>query len=253
MKYQKVTISLMYDRIDSKLHAVKSLKEMTGMGLIDAKHIIDSLDKSNTDIYKDKMYVDVPMDIDKQTWTRIFEVANIKIEFNERERKMKRLLYSDQTTLIQAMLSDMGNWEKEVNSTDLENLSYNACKNIAIDKITEKYKEFISDEFFINLNYDINRINQMENKDIGGKFIKFNEEYGEFNAEYLKFLGLTYKDYDKDELLGEMADTLQVLLSIYNQICDETGITISDILNKIKEKNIKWETNIKNYKTNRHD
>ena len=95
---------------------------------------------------------------------------------------------------------------------------------------------------------DIHRINQIETKDIGFKMMKFNEEFGEMNAEYLKFKGLTYKEYDKLELTKEMADALQVMLSIYDHIQGETGITIDEILSEILIKNKKWESKIKQYK-----
>lgn len=100
---------------------------------------------------------------------------------------------------------------------------------------------------FEELYNEIKEINNLETKPIEAKFLKFNEEYGEFVAEFLKFKGYTYKPYDKNELTSEMADALQVLLSIYFNIEQETGITINDVFEKMKIKNIKWRTKIKEY------
>lgn len=249
MKKQKIELSLSKN-LDNKLNAVKTLKELSGFGLKESKFLIDDLDSNITLDHKDKIYINVQLkpNINKKYFIDKFRESNIILKFNDREIKMKRLLYSDQTTLIETML--MENWEDYVSETDKKEVSYIVAKENAVQKIIEKYKDYINVDFFIKMNSDIDRINKLENKDIGGKFMKFNEEFGEFNAEYLKFLGLTYKEYDRDDLLGEMADSLQVLLSIFNQVGQETGISIQDILEKIFEKNIKWETKIKDYKQN---
>lgn len=89
---------------------------------------------------------------------------------------------------------------------------------------------------------DIERINKKDSKSLDLRFIKFNEEFGEMCAEYLKLRGFKKGEPDKEHLLEEMADTLQCLISIYNDIKDITGIDImNDVLPKILEKNKKWE------------
>lgn len=92
---------------------------------------------------------------------------------------------------------------------------------------------------------DIKRLNEKHGKSLDLKFIKFNEEYGEMCAEYLKFKGFKKGEYDKNHLIEEQADTFQCLISIFNDIEKETGISIiDDVLPKIFEKNIKWESQI---------
>jgi len=246
MNYKKAKFSLINNTLHEKITAVKLLKEISGIGLKEAKYLIDDLIGFNTNIKK-HIFVDISVDVDKKYWKQEFSLINIRVDFDERERKMKRLKYSNQKILISDMLSDMGNWEKYVDKKDLGNLSYNSCKEIAVKKIMETYNEYINIDFFEQINNDISRINEIESKPL---LSKFNEEYGEFNAEYLKFLGHTYKKYIQEDLLDEMADSLQVLLSIFNEIGKETGITMNDILEKIQEKNIKWENKIKDYTEN---
>ena len=100
---------------------------------------------------------------------------------------------------------------------------------------------------FKKLYKEIKEINKIESKSTEFKFIKFNEEFGEFNAEYLKLVGLTYKKYNEADLKSEMSDTLQVLLSIYSDIEDKTGITIQDVFDEMIIKNEKWKNKIKEY------
>lgn len=89
---------------------------------------------------------------------------------------------------------------------------------------------------------DIRRINANDKKSLDLRFIKFNEEFGEMCAEYLKYKGFKKGAYDKEHLLEEMADVLQCLISIYNDIEIETGINIiNDVLPTILVKNKKWE------------
>lgn len=98
---------------------------------------------------------------------------------------------------------------------------------------------------------DIENLNEIETKPLEAKFMKFNEEFGEFTAEALKFLGHTYKEYDKEHLTEEMADALQCLLSIYIDLGKKTGIDImNDILPEVIKKNQKWEDKISQYKSN---
>jgi len=254
MNYKKAKFSLINNTtLREKLTAVKLLKEISGIGLKEAKLLIDDLIGVDDNNIKKSIFVDISVEVDKKYWKQKFSLINIRVDFDERERKMKRLKYSNQKILISDMLSDMGNWEKYVDKNDLGNLSYNSCKKIAVQKIMDTYEEYIDIDFFEQINNDISRINKIESKPLLSKFIKFNEEYGEFNAEYLKFLGHTYKPYIQEDLLGEMADSLQVLLSIFNEIGKETGITINDILKKVQEKNIKWENKIKYYTENNSD
>ena len=245
MKSRKLTLKRITGK--SKLTAVKFIKELTGLGLKESKEIIDSLDMAYSTNYKEKIDIDVFSKLSDIEIINKFEDAGYEATFKDRKKKLKRLLYSDKKTLISDMLLDMSKWETFVDKHDLESMIYNDCKEIAINKIIEKYDEYIEEDFFHKIFTDIDRINKLEQKDIAYKFIKFNEEFGEFSAEFLKFKGFTYKTYDKEELVGEMADTLQVLLSIYNQIGEETGITLDEILEKIVIKNIKWENKIKDY------
>ena len=258
MKTQKIRVSYLNEnenKNDNRLHFVKAIKEIAIdgvngdelIGLKQAKDLCDLIYFGESDYFE----INVTNDIDKQEVISEFKEMGIKIEFNDRDKKLKRLLYSNQENLIEDML--MENWEKYVEPELFETLTYNQCKEIGVKNIIKKYKEYIGVEMFYKVTDDINRINQLESKDIGFKFMKFNEEFGEFNAEYIKFKGFTYKEYDKEELISEMADALQVLLSIYNHIGNETNITFSDILEKIIEKNEKWERKIKEYKRNENN
>jgi NTP pyrophosphatase (non-canonical NTP hydrolase) len=104
---------------------------------------------------------------------------------------------------------------------------------------------------FYEILKEIKDINKLETKGLKDKLLKFNEEYGELNAEVIKKLGLSYKEYDENHLKEEMADTLQCLLSIYEQIFTETNITFQDILDEIRVKDKKWLDNIEKYKINK--
>lgn len=94
---------------------------------------------------------------------------------------------------------------------------------------------------------EIQRINKLEGKTIPEKFIKFNEEFGEFSAEVVKFLGMSHKHYDREHLKEEIVDQLQVNLSLILQICELSGISFDEILDKFPEKNEKWESKISEY------
>jgi hypothetical protein len=87
---------------------------------------------------------------------------------------------------------------------------------------------------------EIKELNSIDNKTITERSLKFNEEYGEFCAEVCKFVGITYKPYDRDHLIEEMADAQQNLFSIYLDICDKTGITMEEVFDTILVKNKKW-------------
>ena len=100
---------------------------------------------------------------------------------------------------------------------------------------------------FDTLYDEICEINKSEPKDLATKLMKLEEEKGEMIAELLKFKGETYKKYNKESLTKEMADTLQCLLSIFNQIEKETGIILPEVFDSMKVKNDKWRDKIKDY------
>lgn len=60
-----------------------------------------------------------------------------------------------------------------------------------------------------NIIKEIKELNSLDNKSIGERFIKFNEEFGEFSAEVGKLVGITHKEFDKEHLKEEMADFIQ--------------------------------------------
>lgn len=94
---------------------------------------------------------------------------------------------------------------------------------------------------------EIKELNSLDKKTLTERGIKFNEEYGEFCAEFGKFLGITHKPYDKEHLIEEMADAQQNLFSIYIDICDQTGITMEEVFSTILIKNNKWREKIPLY------
>jgi predicted house-cleaning noncanonical NTP pyrophosphatase (MazG superfamily) len=107
------------------------------------------------------------------------------------------------------------------------------------------------EELFSKVIADIIEINKSETKSIPVKIIKFNEEWGEFNAEVIKMLGETYKEYSEEELKSEMADVFQVMLSIYTEIFKTTNITIESLLEEVLKKDKKWLEKIKDYTKNK--
>lgn len=98
---------------------------------------------------------------------------------------------------------------------------------------------------------EISEINSLENKTIAEKFLKQIEEDGELAAEVLKMIGLSYKPFNREHLIEEMADSLQVKFSTFLAICDKTDITMEDVLTKIREKNEKWRSKISEYTINK--
>jgi len=104
---------------------------------------------------------------------------------------------------------------------------------------------------FTELVKEIQDINNIETKEIPIKIIKFNEEFGEFAAEFLKMRGYTYKEYSEKDLKSEMADSLQCLLSIFLEVCEEANIPFTDILTEMKVKNKKWRDKITEYLNNK--
>jgi len=87
---------------------------------------------------------------------------------------------------------------------------------------------------------EISELNKLDGKKFLERFIKYNEEYGEFSAEVCKLIGITQKPYDKDHLIEEMADAIQNQLSVYLNVCEIGNFLIEDVFNEILVKNQKW-------------
>lgn len=102
----------------------------------------------------------------------------------------------------------------------------------------KKFKEVVE---------DIERLNGLDSKSILEKVLKFNEEFGEFSQELIKVLGFTHKPYDEEHLIEESADSLQVHLSIILAVCKLKGIKFERVLDKLLEKDKKWEAKMKEY------
>lgn len=94
---------------------------------------------------------------------------------------------------------------------------------------------------------DIDRLNGLDSKSIPEKVLKFNEEFGEFSQELIKLLGFTHKPFDEEHFIEESADSLQVILSIQLAACKLKGIDFSRVLDKVLEKDEKWEAKMKEY------
>lgn len=94
---------------------------------------------------------------------------------------------------------------------------------------------------------DIKRLNELDTKSIPEKVMKFNEEFGEFTQELIKLLGFTHKPYDEEHFIEEAADSTQVHLSIILAACEMKGIPFERVLDKVLEKDKKWETKMKEY------
>lgn len=106
------------------------------------------------------------------------------------------------------------------------------------------------DKLFSTIVEDIKRINGLDGRELGTRFIKYNEEFGEFSAEVIKMLGSTQKPYDEEHLIEESADALQCLISIQLDVCEKKGIDFMLVLKAILEKDKKWEAMISQYKIN---
>lgn len=87
---------------------------------------------------------------------------------------------------------------------------------------------------------EIKYLNSVDGKVLTERFVKYNEEFGEFSAEVCKMIGITHKPYDEDHLKEEMADWIQNVYSISLDICEKQGFDIEEIHDKISEKNKKW-------------
>ena len=232
-------------KTEQKLGFVKLVKDYTGLGLKEAKELVDGLHSG---------YNYIELDIDTENVKDAIEVftdIGLVVTNNSRELKLKRVLYQDQTFVIKDMLEDVSLWDKVISDEDKKTLTYNECRKKAIEKIYEKYDEYLKNDNFNILYEEIKSINEMEVKSTDAKILKFFEEFGEFVAEYIKFKGYTYKPYDKEHLIEEMADALQCLLSIYADVEKETGITINNVLLEMFVKNKKWIDKISEYKINK--
>jgi len=97
---------------------------------------------------------------------------------------------------------------------------------------------------------EIDELSGIENKTVPEMFIKFNEEFGEFSAEVVKMLGNSYKPYDQEHLIEEMADSLQCLLCLYLKISKEKEFDLNEVIKAISVKNNKWRETIKTYTNN---
>lgn len=92
-----------------------------------------------------------------------------------------------------------------------------------------------------------NEIKQLDKKDpcpTSDAFCKFTEESGEWIREINKTTGRKIrKESDesiRENIVEEAADTLQN----YLLICGRFDITLEELLLKVKEKNIKWDSQI---------
>jgi NTP pyrophosphatase (non-canonical NTP hydrolase) len=97
---------------------------------------------------------------------------------------------------------------------------------------------------------EINELSEIENKTVPEMFIKFNEEFGEFAAEVVKMLGNSYKPYDQEHLIEEMADSLQCLLCLYIKISKEKEFDLKEVIDQVSRKNNKWREKISQYTNN---
>jgi NTP pyrophosphatase (non-canonical NTP hydrolase) len=97
---------------------------------------------------------------------------------------------------------------------------------------------------------EIEELNALDNKTLPERIIKFNEEFGEFNAEVGKLIGITHKPYDKPHLIEEAADFLQNAFSVLVATGELAGFTLDDIYNEIKVKNQKWRSKAPLYTKN---
>lgn len=119
------------------------------------------------------------------------------------------------------------------------------------EQVDEIFKHMNKKPVSLNLAVsNIARVLAKEPKGIAERVVKFNEEFGEFNAEIIKMLGLTYKPFDRQAIIEEGADALQVLLSIILTVCEEKDIDFDEFIVALQKKNKKWESKIKDYKIN---
>lgn len=94
---------------------------------------------------------------------------------------------------------------------------------------------------------EIQELSELENKSLERRIIKFNEEFGEFNAEVVKYLGDTPKPFDLPHLVEEGTDSLIVMLSIILKVCKIFDLSFNAFLYEAIRKNEKWREKIPNY------
>ena len=97
---------------------------------------------------------------------------------------------------------------------------------------------------------EIQELNEVDNKALLERVIKFNEEYGEMNAELCKLLGITHKSYDKEHMKEEIADFLQNAFSLTLALSKFVDIESEEIFTKMLEKNQKWRDKYPQYTKN---
>ena len=100
---EKVRIS---GRSNFKLQVVKLVKEYSGLGLKDSKLGCDSFFNNVKDYFEFEMDSSLIQEARKD-----FENADIKFSYQDREKKIKRILYSDQSIMVKDMLLDISKWE----------------------------------------------------------------------------------------------------------------------------------------------
>lgn len=214
----------------SALRIIKLIKSVTELGLKDSKDIYNDIRDSK------EREIEILDDVNFDKISQEFKEYNIKIQlfrFHNRERKLKKILYSNQETLILEMLSRMGNWENELSDDEKYNNSYSDCKEIAIDNIFNEFKEYININIFETICKKITINNKINFDSINSEFIILLQHYCNLNT-LIKLKKDTGKD-NKDELIQEMSKTLEQLLSIYSTLCQEINISFIDILTKINE------------------
>lgn len=228
----KIKVSIYnHDNYVSKLEIVKLIKYYSGLGLRESKLIYD-------EVYGTKN--PIVFDIDPVSLYSLkceFENIGLSVKANDRERKLKKILYANQATCIKDMLNDVSKWESSniLTIEDKQNLTYNECREKVIDIIFKKYEEYLKGDQFLEIYKNIKNISNEEQKNTELKIIKFNKEFGEMCSEYLKLKKYSYKEFNRNNLIEEMADSLQVLLSIFSDL-EKHDIFLSDVINEINEK-----------------
>jgi len=87
---------------------------------------------------------------------------------------------------------------------------------------------------------EISELNGLDGKKFLERFIKYNEEYGEFSAEVCKLIGITQKPYNEAHLIDEMTDAIQNQFSVYLNVCEIGNFSIEEVFKQILVKNKKW-------------
>jgi len=97
---------------------------------------------------------------------------------------------------------------------------------------------------------EILELNHLDGKKFLERFLKYNEEYGEFSAEVCKMIGITQKPYDEAHLIEEMADAIQNQFSVYLNVCEVGNFSIERVFEQIIIKNQKWRECYPKYTNN---